>query len=248
MAGIKVSSCEWLKEKGSEKKHVPLSDSLKRQQLLAQFIWWFVTKYLMLILKTFFYITESGTHRQRVFFYRKPVWEKIHKFGLNTFCGEFFKPLKTTEAEELLCRQSSLGFSLLRFIPKSSTVRPITNMRYCPAKKDPIITTQKQQSVNLKLQNLFEVLKFEKEQNPKSLGATLFGADDFYQALKPFVARVRTGLEKGPLYFVHVDVSHCYESILHQKLFDIIKEILQEEEYLIRRFSLLQMSAGKVYR
>lgn len=242
-----MSSCEWLKQKGSEKKCVPLSDSLKQQELLTQFIWWFVTQYLMLLLKTFFYITESGTHRQKVFFYRKPVWEKIHRFGLNAFCGEFFKPLKTKEAEELLRRPSSLGFSLLRFIPKRSTVRPITNMRHCPTKKEPN-TTQKQQSVNMKLQNLFEVLKFEKKQNPKSLGATLFGADDFYQTLKPFVARVRADLERRPLYFLHVDVSHCYESILHHKLYDVIKEVLQEEEYLIRRFALVRMSAGKVYR
>ncbi|KAL9972745.1 hypothetical protein ACROYT_G019110 [Oculina patagonica] len=246
-AGIKVSRCEWLNEKGTEKKHIPLTDSLKQQELLAQFIWWFVTKYLMPVLKAFFYITESGTHRQRVFFYRKAVWKKIHQFGLNTFCGEFFKPLKTTEANKLLRRQSSLGFSLLRFVPKSLTVRPITNMRHCPS-KELATPARKQQSVNMKLQNLFEVLKYEKERNPKSLGATLFGADDFYQALKPFVARVRASLEKRPLYFVHVDVSHCYESILHQKLFDIIKEVLQEEEYLIRRFALLRMSAGKVYR
>ena len=247
MAGIKVSSCEWLKEKGSVKRHIPLSDSLKHQELLAQFIWWLVTKYLMVIVKTFFYVTESGTHRQRVFYYRKPVWRKIHRFGLNTFCGEFFKPLKTKEADELIRRPSSLGFSLLRFVPKSSTVRPITNMRHCPTIKEPI-NAQKPQSVNWKLQNVFEVLKFEKQRNPKSLCSTLFGADDLFRALKPFVARVRTSLEGRPLYFVHVDVKNCYESILHQKLFEIIKQMLEEEEYLIRRFSLLRMSGGKVYR
>lgn len=247
MEGIKVSSCKWLEAAGSEGKQVSLTVSVKQQELLAQFIWWLVTKYLMIVLKSFFYITESGTHRERVFYYRKPVWQKIHQFGLNTFCCGVFKPLKTTAADRLLRRQSSLGFSLLRFIPKSSTVRPITNMRHCPPTKEPI-SAQKQRSVNWKLHNLFEVLKFEKERNPKSLGATLFGADDLYQTLKSFVARVRSWSERRPLYFVHVDVRHCYESILHQKLFDIMKEVLDEEEYLIRRFALLRMSQGKVYR
>ena len=247
MKGIKISNCEWLKMKGGKSKHVPLSDSLKQQQLLAQFIWWFVTQYLTPLLKSFFYITESGTHRQRIFYYRKPVWAKIQQFGINTFCGEFFKPLKTREAEKLLANKSSLGFSPLRFIPKTSTVRPITNMRHCPTNRQPI-NAQKQQSINRKLQNLFEVLKFEKEQNPKSLGATLFGSDDLYQVLRPFAERARTCLEGKPLFFVHVDVRHCYESIPHQKLFDIMKEVLQEEEYLIRRFALLRMSSGKVHR
>ena len=80
------------------------------------------------------------------------------------------------------------------------------------------------------------------------MGATLFGTDDLYRALKPFAISVRSRLEGKPLYFVHVDVSHCYESILHQKLFDTMKEVLEEEEYLIRRFALLRMSGGKVYR
>lgn len=135
----------------------------------------------------------------------------------------------------------------IRFIPKSSTVRPITNMKHCPTNKE-LFGSQKQQSVNRKLQNLFEALKFEKERNPKLLGATLFGCDDLYRVLKPFAERIRRCLSEKPLYFVHVDVNHCYESIPHQKLFDIMKEVLQEEEYLIRRFSLLKLSAGKVFR
>ncbi|XP_068702144.1 telomerase reverse transcriptase-like [Montipora foliosa] len=247
MTGIKISSCKWLKMKEQEDKNVPLTDYLKRQQLLAQFVWWLVTHYLIPLLKGFFYITESGTHRQRVFYYRKPVWVKIQKFGVNTFCGEFFKPLSTKEAENLLQRKLSLGFSPLRFIPKNSTVRPITNMKHCPPTVEPV-NAQKQKPINRKLQNLFEVLKFEKGRNPDSLRTTLFGSDDLYQVLKPFAERVRKSSDLRPLYFVHVDVRHCYESIPHQKLFDIMKEVLEEEEYLIRRFWLLKMSAGKVHR
>ena len=248
MMGIKVSCCKWLQvKKSGNRKHVALSDSVKQLELLALFIWWLVTSYLVIVLKTFFYITETGIHRQRVVYYRKPIWKTIQQFGLNTFCGEFFKPLKTAEAENLLRAQSSLGFSLLRFIPKTSTVRPITNMRHRPSSKEPI-SVQNQLSVNSKLKNLFEVIKFEKERNPEKMGATLFGTDDLYRALKPFASRVRSRLEGKPLYFVHVDVSHCYESILHQKLFDTMKEVLEEEEYLIRRFALLRMSGGKVYR
>ena len=140
-----------------------------------------------------------------------------------------------------------ISFSPLRFIPKSSTVRPITNMRHCPTSKGPV-SSQKPQSINRRLQNLFEVLKFEKERNPKSLGATLFGSDDLYRVLKPFAEKTPKCVEGRPLYFVHVDVSHCYESIPHQKLFDIMNEVIEEEEYLIRRFALLKMSSGKVFR
>lgn len=120
-------------------------------------------------------------------------------------------------------------------------------MKHCQAKKEPS-NSQKPRSINRKLQNLFEILKFEKGRNPYSLRTTLFGSDDLYQVLKPFAERVRKSSDGRLLYFVHVDVNHCYESIPHKKLFEIMEKVLDEEEYLIRRFSLLKMSGGKVHR
>lgn len=120
MTGIKISSCKWLKTEECTGKRISPSYSLMEQRLLAKFIWWLVTRYLIPLLKGFFYITESGVHRQRVFYYRKPVWEKIQQFGMNMFCNEFFKPLKTKEAEELLHSKSSLGFSPLRYVALTS--------------------------------------------------------------------------------------------------------------------------------
>ena len=149
----------------------------------------------------------------------------------------------------LSCRLVLLEFCfLLRFLPKNSTVRPITNMKHCQTNKEPS-NFQKPQSINKKLENLFEILKFEKGRNPhNSLRTTLFGGDDLYQVLKPFAERVRKSSDGRQLFFVHVDVNHCYESIPHKKLLDIMEKVLDEEEYLIRRFSLLKMSGGKVHR
>lgn len=126
MTGVKTSECKWLRVHENKGRHVPLSASVKKQQLLAQFIWWFLVQYLIPLLKSFFYITESGMHRQRIFYYRKPVWAKIQQFGINTFCGDFFRPLKTKEAENHLRSKSSLGFSPLRFVPtKQFNVSPM---------------------------------------------------------------------------------------------------------------------------
>lgn len=121
-------------------------------------------------------------------------------------------------------------------------------MKHCQTNKEPS-NFQKPQSINKKLENLFEILKFEKGRNPhNSLRTTLFGGDDLYQVLKPFAERVRKSSDGRQLFFVHVDVNHCYESIPHKKLLDIMEKVLDEEEYLIRRFSLLKMSGGKVHR
>lgn len=69
--------------------------------------------------------------------------------------------------------------------------------------------------MNLKLKNLFEVIKFEKEWNLEKMGVILFGIDDFYWVFKLFVICVCLCLEGKLLYFVYVDVSYCYEFILY---------------------------------
>lgn len=222
MVGIKVFSCKWLKDKGSENKYILFFGFLKQQEFFVQFFWWFVVKYFMVVFKIFFYIMESGIYCQRVFYYRKLVWRKIYCFGLNVFCGEFFKLLKIKEVEEFFGWLFFLGFFLLRFILKSFIVCFIINMWYCLMIKE-LINVQKLQLVNWKLQNVFEIFKFEKECNLKSLGFILFGIDDFYRVLKLFVICVCISLEGRFLYFVYVDVKNCYEFILYQKFFDIIK-------------------------
>ena len=54
MTGIKISSCKWLKTEESTGKQISPSYSLMKEQLLAKFIWWLVTRYIIPLLKSFF--------------------------------------------------------------------------------------------------------------------------------------------------------------------------------------------------
>ena len=241
--GIKIGTCVWLRSEKTAERHVPLSESLTQKRYLDKFIWWLVTRYLMVILKSFFYITESGLRRNHIFYYRKPVWKKIHEFGLKSLKGKVLQPLTKEAAMAQLSRGESLGYSFLRFVPKAASVRPIVNMRHREMSKSgrPI-------SINMKLQNLFEVMKFEKDRNVAPLGSAMLGVDDLYKVLKPFINKRRLHSDGNPLYFVRVDISGCYDSIVQQKLYSIMDNVLEEEEYLLRRFTVMTLQGGSVHR
>lgn len=241
MNGLKVSQCSWLKLDSANNKSTPPSESLKQKQIFGQFVWWLVREYLMIILKNSFYITETQTHRNKAFYFRKLVWRRILNYGI-----ESLENSSLIELEAQTTRPDSpREFSFLRFLPKASKVRPIINMNHCQ-----VATTSdgKQSksvaSPNWKLNDAFKILKFEKENNPTQLGSSLFGVDDFYRELKIFVMKRQRMGDSRPLYLAHVDINCCYDSIIQEKLCDILESALQEDQYFIRQFHILRFSSA----
>ena len=195
MNGIKVSKCQWLKSEGCVNKRTPLSESLKQKEILGQFVWWFVRRYLMVILKSFFYITESALHRNRVFYYRKPVWKIISNYGVQSLQGDVLEPLTKSAAKEMLA-ESPWGASTLRFLPKAQKVRPIIDLNRshvtAVASGKQTGNLGKAVSINWKLNDAFKILTFERERNPTLLGSSLFGVDGIYRKLKPYIMNRKT--------------------------------------------------------
>lgn len=87
----------------------------------------------------------------------------------------------------------------------------------------------------------------------------MFGNNDVYVKLKEFKTRVRkrfpqmeldgAKLSTYPqLYFAKVDITAAFDTIRQKKLFEVIKNVLQEDEYMIQRYALLYPSAGRVRR
>ena len=246
--GIKTNDCKWLRSDGGQSKGTSLSEAEKQREVLYKWIWWLVRHYIMVILKSFFYITENAGQTREIFFYRKPVWKIIHDFGVSAMKSDLLKPLSTEEATEILSSNSSLGYSYMRFLPKVQNVRPIINMKHQPSGT---ISSQKTQaSINSRLRNLFEIIKYEKSKEPLSSDSTVFGSDDVYQALRLFHLKRKERQDEGTLYMVHVDISKCFDSIPLDKLYGIMEGILEEEEYLVRRYVAIKSmnnAARKVF-
>ena len=70
MTSMRVTHCRWMKE---------IRSNSERLQLLAKVLSWLMTAFVMPLVKSYFYVTDSATYRNRMFYYRKSLWKKIHK-------------------------------------------------------------------------------------------------------------------------------------------------------------------------
>lgn len=104
------------------------TDEAKRRQLLAEFMYWLLDSFVIPLLRAHFYITESNVDRNRVFYFRHDVWEKLSKPALDTLRTNMFEEMEYGQAERTLAFRT-LGFSQIRLLPKQSGIRTITNLK-----------------------------------------------------------------------------------------------------------------------
>ena len=114
-------------------------------------------------------------------------------------------------------------------------------------------------STNVILKPSFQILKFEHGEKPEVFGVGVYGFDEFFGRMVGFVERVKrrsvvtaaaavsavTGLNnaKTPpplpkLYFASADIHHCFDKINQPHLFALLTSLLQEDDYLIQKYSV----------
>ena len=90
-----------------------------------------------------------------------------------------------------------------------------------------------------------QVLKYEVARQPEALGSTVFGYNDAYTSLKPFLQRWRSSAaaQQGPSppsqqrpYLLSVDITRAFDSIDTELMLAIVAPVLQCHEYLIFRY------------
>jgi len=154
------------------------------------------------------------------------------------------RKISSEEAEKKVSSGVALGFASLRFMPKSSSLRPIVNL----SKRTKVASSgYRESSVNWQLLDLQNVLTYERLRCPGIVGASVFSLDDVYTMWKKFVDSRRTRGDDRPLYFVKVDIENCYDSIDQQKLYDILSTVIQGK-YVIRRYVSVVEAGGRLRR
>eukprot|EP00061_Rhincodon_typus_P002084 g16571.t1 len=61
---------------------VPASEHQLREEILAKFLVWLMGTYVVQLLKSFFYITETTFMKNMLFYYRKRVWNEVQRIGV----------------------------------------------------------------------------------------------------------------------------------------------------------------------
>ena len=131
------------------------NDFLNRKSMNKKFFVWVFEEIICPLIKNNFYVTEKVQHKNKMFFYRKKVWEKLNQLSVETYQNEPTKIFeKIDEKNSLEISKNKTKYSQLRFLPKDKGVRPIMNL--------------KQQ--NYQMKETLSVLYFEKDRQPHLLG------------------------------------------------------------------------------
>lgn len=249
LQGFSTSACDWLFPPGGgaqKQSRVSVSDALKRRELLEEFIFWYFDSFVLPLLKTTFYTTESSAYRNKILYFRQDDWATLCRPLIDRLVSGTFERIPDSEATELL-RQRKLGFSLVRLLPKDTGVRPIVNLRRRPAPKGSFAA---ERSINQILQAAFDILNYERANQSPLLGTSVFGPDDVYSKIKVFKAALpRDNNGDIPrLYFVKVDVQACFDSIDQTKLLHILRDLISEDMYMTQRYGQVSSSLGRPKR
>lgn len=237
--GFSIADCDWLIRDApkAQAQRPSVSDSLKRRELLNEFVYWFFEGFVTPLLKTTFYITDSGAFRNQVLYFRQDDWTQLCAPLFDRLSeGTFTKLGYSKQVADNIMRSRQLGYSYIRLLPKDTGVRPIVNLRRKP---------KAGLSINRVLQNAFQILSYEKSNQPDLIGASVFGLKEVYAKLKAFRKRNLLPNQTLPkLYFVKVDVRAAFDSIDQVKLVNILHELLSTEDYAVRRWSEVTINEG----
>ncbi|KAL4860163.1 Telomerase reverse transcriptase [Chlorella vulgaris] len=214
------------------------------------------------LLRAHFYCTESEAYRQQVFYYRKPVWAALSRVATKELQEKQFTALPQEEARSIL-QERKLGVARLRLLPKRTGMRFIVNLGRASTVKFPGVGSKRShraaavvlqfKPVNHLLQNVYQVLRFEASRNPELLGASVFGYNDAYCKLHPFLRKWRAAAEAeaaggGALlqpFLVSVDVSRAFDSVDIQLLLSLVEPLLRHEQYLVLKYWEVVPSLGQ---
>ncbi|KAM6210605.1 telomerase reverse transcriptase isoform 1-T1 [Sarcoramphus papa] len=252
---MRVNDCMWLRlVKGDH--FVPAYEHCFREELLAKFLYWLMDTYVVELLRSFFYITETMFQKNMLFYYRKFIWGKLQNIGIrNHFAKVHLRALSSEEIEAVRQKKCVPMASKLRFIPKANGLRPIVKVSGVVEARafSRESREKKMHHYNTRLKNLFSVLNYERTINTSFIGSSVFGKDDIYKTWKKFVTKVLESDGEIPhFYYVKADVSRAYDTIPHNKLVEVISRILNPEKrtvYCIRRYAVIMITTnGKARR
>ena len=134
MNGIRIKDVVWIyggddalsmdSKASGGKKSFPKSLHEAATARMANVMKWLFVHYIIPLLRSIFYVTESEFSAKRVLYYRKPVWSIFRSLSMKKLLSRQYKEISSNEALSRISEQK-MGFSKLRLLPKATGVRAL---------------------------------------------------------------------------------------------------------------------------
>jgi len=230
-----------------------------KQILLHAFVYWLIADFIHPLLCTYLYATEAEGRGNQVLWYRKSAWAQIVRAGLAQIQPHFVKIMpwasdtspnaRTPDRRGMLSKTPAN----IRFLPKRTSVRAITNLRSRPNMTEKnaqsSMYAQDAGSVsNTALYNCLHVLKRLFSSQPGLAGFGTFGIDDIYERLKYFRLMIESrrntcetsqrivpaqikSIEQPQFYVAVMDLEKCYDNVDTAQLFNLVRDLIEKQPF-----------------
>lgn len=244
MHGLALARIEWLSPaKTAQGLKMSRSDFETRRNIMAEVLYYIFDSFLIPVVRSHFHVTESGAHRNQLFYFRHDVWKAMAEPALDSLKLSMFEECGPLDLQKAMA-QRALGVSKVRLLPKEQGMRPIINLRRRVQRQQYGITMLGR-SINSVLTPAFSVLSYEKTRCPEMLGSALFSVDEIFTRLQDFRASLdRQRLSGSPLYFAKVDVKSCFDTIPQKRLLRLTERILSANEYQLTKYARAKLLGG----
>jgi telomerase reverse transcriptase len=240
---LKLNCIPWLCPPGVPvNAKVSQTDRDKRLELLLELLYYLFDSFLIPLIRSHFYVTESNVHRNHLFYFRHDVWRIVSQPSLTDLRFTMFSGLSGRDLRQ--ARNSRLlGYSQVRLLPKDIGARPIINLRRKMTKNvngKLVLST----NTNSRLMPVFAALNYERDQQPQRLGSSLFSIGEAHKRLRDFRDMVG-GDQAKRLYFVKMDVTSCFDTIPQEQVIRMVQGLLSEYRYQIGKHAELKPVDGR---
>lgn len=230
---------------------------------------WLFAEYIVSLVRACFYVTESSSGHNELYYFRGDVWASISKTVWKTLEATMYdrQTLSRIAVNGNNKQEPTFGYSKTRLLPKDKGVRPIVNMRksYYVSKRSaafpkvPNIKTgyvekPLQMSTNRTLANSLAVMSSIRKTQPELFGTSVSGISEVYKrlqsfksqpAIREYLASVSSIDSSNKLYMAKMDLSQAYDTILQPKLLELLDANLPFCEYMVHNYWTLAPSFSR---
>jgi hypothetical protein len=125
--GVRVTQMAWLYGEKQKESKLSRSDHEAANILTLKVLRWLFRGFIIPLLRSNFYVTETEFSAKQVLYYRKPVWSLFRSLSMKKLLQNQFTELNEAEVRKHITSQI-MGFSRLRLVPKTTGVRPIAQL------------------------------------------------------------------------------------------------------------------------
>ncbi|KAL9189317.1 hypothetical protein ACHAXT_011807 [Thalassiosira profunda] len=213
---------------------------------------WLYVRFIIPLLRSTFYVTETEFTGNRVLYYRRPIWERIRHLSMKTLLKQQYREIDARKAQKVLSIHNvGCPPAPLRLLPKKTGIRAIAMLsKTCQDERISVgasatgkegLDQTSASPPNKILQSTFHALKYEHEKKPSLFGAGVLGLTEvfppfclFVEALKKKRSSFGPSSTDVPIYFASADIQHCYDTINQKRLFKLLKSVVEEDVYLTK--------------